>query len=58
MLKMFDELGTPADKKTKQAFPDAGEHVIACEYKSKDWKGVEEATYRFAEDILGLKPIE
>ncbi len=58
MLKMFNELGTPENKKVKQAFPDAGEHVIACEYKSKDWKGVEEATFRFAENVLGLKPVK
>lgn len=58
MLEMFDELGTPADRKVKQAFPEAGEHVIASEYKSKDWKGVQEATWRFAEEVLGLQAVD
>ena len=57
MLKMFDELGTPENEKSREAFPGAGEHVIACEYKSKDWKGVEEATFNFAERVLKLKPV-
>jgi len=55
MLNMFELLGTPDHLKMKQAFPDAGAHVIACEYKSGDWEGVQEATYRFAENILQMK---
>ncbi len=58
MLKMFDQLGTDPSLKVKKAFPDAGEHVIACQYKSGDWKGVEEATYAFAENVLGMNPVE
>jgi hypothetical protein len=57
LLEMFDQLGTPEKQKVKKAFPEAGKHVIACQYKSGDWKGVEEATDKFAEEILGLKPV-
>ena len=39
MLAMFDELGTPADKKQKMAFPNAGEHVIASHFTSGDLDG-------------------
>jgi pimeloyl-ACP methyl ester carboxylesterase len=43
MLKMFDELGTPADKKQKMAVPNAGNHVIGSAITSKDIEGVEHA---------------
>ncbi len=58
LLKMFDRLGTDPSKKEKKAFPDAGEHVIACQYKSGDWEGVQKATYQFADEVLKLKPME
>ncbi len=58
MLNMFDQLGTPDHLKMKQAFPDANAHVIACEYKSGDWAGVQRATNQFAENILGMSPVQ
>ena len=58
MQKMFEQLGTADDLKEKKAFPDAGVHVIACKFKSGDWKGVQAATYAFVEDKLNLKPVE
>jgi pimeloyl-ACP methyl ester carboxylesterase len=58
MLKMFDQLGTDPSLKVKKAFPEAGEHVIACEYKSGDWEGVQNETYQFAENILKMNPRE
>lgn len=57
MIEMFDKLGTPGNMKMKMAFPESGDHVIACKYKSGDWEGVEESTFRFAEEILGLQPV-
>lgn len=56
MLKMFNQLGTPADKKVKKAFPDAGEHVIACELTSGCYQQVLAETIKFGEEDLGLKP--
>lgn len=54
MLKMFDELGTPSELKIKEAFPGAGEHVIASYIRSKDWQDVEKQTDRFLSDIVKL----
>lgn len=56
-LKMFDELGTPADRKQKQAFPEAGAHVIASRHTTKDWPNVEKATVQFMQDVLKLQPV-
>lgn len=47
MLKMFDELGTPADKKIKQAIPNAGNHVLGSYVKSKDLLDVQRAIEQF-----------
>jgi pimeloyl-ACP methyl ester carboxylesterase len=58
MLKMFEKLGTPADKKVKQAFPGAGQHVIACELTSGVLPEVEKATFGFADSILHLIPVK
>jgi esterase/lipase len=54
MLKMFDELGTPAALKQKKAFPEAGTHVIGSYIRSKDWPGVEKETDTFLSDIVKL----
>jgi esterase/lipase len=58
MLKMFDQLGTPENLKQKQAFPEAKTHVIACKLLSGAWQEVETASFRFAEEKLGLKPVQ
>jgi len=57
LLTMYDQLGTPEELKRKEAFPDAGNHVIGCEYRSDDWKGVEQGIWRFAEEVLDLEPV-
>jgi len=54
MLAMYDELGTPADKKQKMAFPNAGEHVVASHFTSHDLKGVYKATENFMATVLKL----
>jgi len=58
MLKMFDELGTAPSQKVKVAFPEAGEHVIACELTSGCVNEVISETEKFAENILDLKPVQ
>jgi pimeloyl-ACP methyl ester carboxylesterase len=55
-LKMFDRLGTPLGLKKKQAFPDAGDHCIACELYSKSVDEVRQATFAFAEEVLRMMP--
>ncbi len=48
---------TPADKKTKYAFPN-GKHVLTSSYQTENLDKVAEKTYEFAEKVLGLKPVE
>jgi len=54
MLEMFENLGTPANLKYKAAIPEAGNHVIGSQLRSKDVPGVERETEKFAEQILHL----
>lgn len=54
MLKMFEALGTPPDKKWKQAMPNTGNHVIGSYIKSKDLLGVQSAITHFLERQLAL----
>lgn len=54
MLDMYNQLGTPADKKEKQAFPEAGEHVIASHFTAGDLDGVYRSTEKFMKDVLKL----
>lgn len=58
MLQMFDELSTPDAMKRKVAFPDVGVHPLASDIKSKDIPSVQLETYKFAEEILNLNPIQ
>lgn len=57
MLKMYGQLGTAPDRKVKVAFPEAGEHVIACELTSGCYKEVIAETIKFGEEVLRLKPV-
>ena len=57
MLEMYDQVGTPSEKKRKVAFPEALSHVVCSKYTSKDLGTVQQATYDFAENILGLTPV-
>jgi len=56
MLRMFDEISTPADLKREHAFPEVGVHPLASGIKSKNIAAVREETYRFAEEILKIQP--
>lgn len=55
MLKMFDQLGTPASLKQKIAIPKAENHVIGSAITSKDIKGVEQAMDGFIAERLKEK---
>jgi len=58
MLEMFPKLGTPDDLKVEKAFPESGDHVIGSFLRSKDVTGVYEATDKFFQEKLHLKPVE
>ncbi|HEY4062421.1 MAG TPA: alpha/beta hydrolase [Puia sp.] len=53
-LEMFDELGTPASLKYKEAIPEAGTHVIGSSIRSHDVPGVEKGVVHFMSDVLHL----
>lgn len=55
MLKMQEELGTPADKKLAVAIPDAGVHVIGCDLTSKDLERVYHEAEKFLVERVGLQ---
>lgn len=57
MLKMYAELGTPANLKRKAAIPNAGNHVIGSAMRSGDVPSVEKETDRFANEILKMRPV-
>ena len=57
MMKMFDQLGTPIERKVKMAFPEAGDHVIACELTSGSVDEVIRETISFGEEVLNLTPV-
>jgi len=53
-LEMFDQLGTPAAQKYKEAIPEAGTHVIGSGIRSHDVPGVEKGISHFLTDVLHL----
>jgi esterase/lipase len=57
MLKMYEQLGTSTDRKVKMAFPEAGDHVIACELTSGSVDEVIRETISFGEEVLNLNPV-
>ena len=56
--EMFDELGTPADKKREVAIPNAGDHVIGSWVRSHDIPSVEREADKFMTEVLGIKPVQ
>ena len=58
MLKMYRQISTPKELKREHAFPEVGVHPFASGIKSKNIDAVRNETYKFAEEILMLKPIQ
>lgn len=58
MLKMFKQLGTNPNSKVKVAFPNAGNHVIACELTSGCVEDVIAKTEKFGMEVLKLKAVK
>ena len=55
MLKMFSELGTPANLKQKVAIPNGGAHVLGSYITSNDLPAVEKAIDDFVVEKLNVK---
>jgi len=56
-LSMFDQLGTPAALKYKEAMPEAGTHVLSSGIRSHDIPGVEKGISHFLSDIVHLPEV-
>ena len=52
ILKMYENLGTTNNNKVKVAFPNADNHVIACDLRSNDWQSVYNKTVEFIDTII------
>ena len=55
MLRMFDQLGTPEDKKQKVAFPEAGDHVIISHLSTPNHQQAELAALAFLQKQLDVE---
>ncbi|HEX8546061.1 MAG TPA: alpha/beta hydrolase [Cytophagaceae bacterium] len=58
ILEMYDQLATSKERKRIVRFSDVGHHALASKYFSKDIPSVEKATFRYAEEVLKLVPVE
>ncbi len=58
MLKMYEQLGSPAKQKRKLALPEAQTHVIASQWHSKQLQDLEQGITQFMEQIMGLQPLQ
>lgn len=54
-LKMFKELGTPETQKRVVDFPNARNHVLCSSLLSGAVPEVRNATFQFAEELLGMR---
>jgi pimeloyl-ACP methyl ester carboxylesterase len=58
MLYMDSKTATPAHQKHNVPFADVKSHVICSSLISKDVASVQQASYKFAEEVLGMVPFE
>jgi pimeloyl-ACP methyl ester carboxylesterase len=58
ILQFHSISSTEPNLKRIKAFPHAGAHVITSPIKSKDVQSVQNETYAYAEEVLGIKPIK
>jgi esterase/lipase len=56
--KMFRQLGTIKEEKRQIAFPEAGNHVIACELTSGAVEKVISESIKFGEEVLKLQAVD
>ncbi len=54
--KLYKKIDTPDDKKRLVAFPN-GTHVLPSGLQNKDLESVRKETFKFAEEVLGMKPV-
>ena len=52
---MYDQLGTPKEKKQKMTFPDAGDHVIISHLSTPNHHQAELAALEFLQKQLNVE---
>lgn len=57
MLEMHEQTRTPADKKRNVPFANVNNHVLCSLRQSEDIEAVRKETYKFAEEVLGMRPL-
>ena len=57
MLEMDQQTVTPANQKRLAPFANVNNHVVCSLRQSEDIAAVREATYSFAEEVLGMQPV-
>lgn len=57
MLDMFEQVSTPEHLKSKLAFPESGDHVIASSITSESWEDVLNGSIEFLEKVVNLTPV-
>lgn len=58
MIRFNQLTSTPDDKKRMVPFPNVKTHVVPSGIHSKDLESVQQATYQYAEEVLGMIPVE
>jgi hypothetical protein len=58
MLDFYNTVSTPITKKMKVSYPDIPRHVICSSVMTDKTSIIEKDIYRFAENILKLRPIQ
>lgn len=54
MLEMFEQLGTPREKKQKIPFPAAGDHVVISSLTNPNYEQAQQAALTFLHNQLGI----
>ena len=54
MREMFDQLGTPPDKKYQIALPDAGTHIVGSSIFNSNLQSLWEPQTTFCEQVLNM----
>jgi esterase/lipase len=58
LKNMIATISTPPNQTRLINFPEANAHVIGCEFTSGSWEEVQQETFKFAEEVLGLIPVD
>ncbi len=56
MKKFHASTSTPNDQKRLIAFPESGDHCMVSTLRSNDLENIRNESYKFAEEVLGMKP--